>query len=259
MITLFCAILCSLLVLASSSPIEGVTARPDDFRYLTAYSEPDSIGENYTFYEYTPELSVVMMNNVIDSVCATGFWILYDSINYIDRFVSCIYHGVSACATFAPACQNRASSLRYAGSPYGLNNDYYNLYQEIYLGGEEFRGEKDAADLGDFDLTISSLVVTGQSAWTFYRGLNYTGLPMCMYPDGHYTNDGIDIDYGFIFDMSEFGWPDNSIRSVRRGCHVQNVVRAPVNRTPGGGKTSMTSAPEEMDAMSITSVHTVHV
>ncbi|XP_018017211.1 uncharacterized protein LOC108673845 [Hyalella azteca] len=259
MMTLFCAIWSSFLVLASSSPIEKEITRADDLRYLIGYSEPYSTGVSYTFTEYVPDLSVVMMDDIIDSVCGTGLWILYDSINYDSNHEVCVYEGVNGCGTWDTFCWNVGSSLRYAGSPSGINNDYYNLYKGTTLRGEEFRGATDAADLGIFDLTISSLVVTGQSAWTFYEGLNFSGSAVCVYADQHISNNGTDLDFIHVLALSEIGLPNNSIRSVKRGCHAERVVGAPLNGTRGGGKTSMTSATEEMDAMSITRVHTVHV
>jgi hypothetical protein len=58
--------------------------------------------------------------------------------------------------------------VRYAGSPYGLNDDYYNLYEGTGFRGKEFRGNTNAANLGELDMAVSSLVVTGQAAWTFF-------------------------------------------------------------------------------------------
>ncbi|KAF2348302.1 hypothetical protein FHG87_020943, partial [Trinorchestia longiramus] len=62
----------------------------------------------------------------------------------------------------------QASSLRYAGSPYGLDDNYYNLYEGEYFQGTELRGNVDKTDLGDLDQKVSSLIITGQSEWTIY-------------------------------------------------------------------------------------------
>ncbi|XP_018019997.1 uncharacterized protein LOC108676437 [Hyalella azteca] len=203
--------------------------RADDFRYLTGYANPNWTGVYYQFAEYSPDLSVVFLDDALESVCGTGYWILYDATDYdpYSTGITCHFHGVNQCATWDSSCSNVASSLRYAGSPYGLNNDYYNLYEGKSFRGEEFQGDTDAADLGDLDLKISSLMVTGQSGWTFYVGVNFSGPAVCVYADEHVTTDGIHLDYARFFDMSELGLPDNFIRSVERGCLSDRVVGAP--------------------------------
>ncbi|XP_018017204.1 uncharacterized protein LOC108673837 [Hyalella azteca] len=205
-------------------------ASEDDFRYLTTYADLSSTGVSNQFTEYAPDLGeVLLLDNTIESVCATGFWTLYDAINYgaNDTGDVCHFRAIKTCDDLSSSCRNVISSLRYSGSPYGINNDYYNLYEGINQRGMEFGGETDAPHLGDLDLEVSSLVVSGQSAWTFYTGQGYTGASVCVYTDTHLSSSGIHLDYIQINELTELSLPDNSIRSVKRGCLADRVVGAP--------------------------------
>ncbi|XP_018013012.1 uncharacterized protein LOC108670071 isoform X2 [Hyalella azteca] len=213
-------------IIASTQGWKGVEGA-DDFRDLTGYADLGLSGIHHQFTKYTPDLSAVQMDNTIESSCGTGLWLLYDATNYaLDSSAVCLWHAVNYCSNWAAYCQNMVSSVRYAGSPHGLNNDYYNLYEGTSFRGDEFRGDEDAAQLGDLDLAVSSLIVTGQAAWTFYTGLDFTGATVCVYADETNTNSGIDLDFARIENLSELGLPDNSIRSVARGCFSERVVGA---------------------------------
>ncbi|XP_018020228.1 uncharacterized protein LOC108676624 [Hyalella azteca] len=108
------------------------------------------------------------------------------------------------------------------------------MYEGTSFRGEEFRGDEDAAQLGDLDLAVSSIIVTGQAAWTFYTGLDYTGASVCVYADHTSTDGSIDLDYARFENLSELGLPDNSIRSVARGCFSERVVGAAPRSHSGG-------------------------
>ncbi|XP_018007393.1 uncharacterized protein LOC108665176 isoform X2 [Hyalella azteca] len=207
---------------------EKGVAGADDFRYLTGYAGLNQTGAHYQFTEYMPDLSVVQMDNTIESSCGVGYWLLYDEVDYdpLTNETECHFRPYE-CGNWSPQCQNMVSSLRYAGSPYGLNDDYYNLYEGTIFRGKEFRGNTNAADLGDLDMAVSSLIVTGQSAWTFYTDVNLTGSDVCVYADEHYTYGTIDLDYALVQDMEKLGLPDNSIRSVARGCLSDRVLGQP--------------------------------
>ncbi|XP_018020069.1 uncharacterized protein LOC108676499 [Hyalella azteca] len=202
-----------------------VMARLDDTRYITAYTGLNSTGAHYHFTGYVPDLSEMQMNDSISSACGTGIWILYDGMNYSSNPTGyfCSTPAVSKCWNYKDVCQ-KGSSLRYAGSPYGLNDDYYNLYEDNDFHGKEFKGNTNAADLGDLDQAVSSLIVIGQSAWTFYSGQDFTGVSVCVYTNATVTNADIELDFIILMDM--LGLPDNSIRSVARGCLGELVAGA---------------------------------
>ncbi|XP_018008035.1 uncharacterized protein LOC108665753 isoform X2 [Hyalella azteca] len=206
---------------------EKGVVRGDDSRYLTGYDGLNFTGAHYQFTEYTPDLSVVQMDNSIESLCITGQWHAYDAVNYDPNMTqaACLWRGVGFC--WNTSCTNAISSVRYAGSPYGLNDDYYNLYEGTYFRGKEFRGNTNAGNLGELDKAVSSLVVTGQAAWTFFTGVDFTGSSLCVYADKHFTDGVISFDTTYFLNMDELGLPDNSIRSVARGCLSERVLGHP--------------------------------
>ncbi|XP_018012335.1 uncharacterized protein LOC108669498 [Hyalella azteca] len=220
---------CLLVFITSIIRSEKGVAGAGDFRYLTGYVGLNQTGAHYQFTEYMPDLSVVQMDNSIQSACGVGIWLLYDEVNYdpITNETECTVRPIGECGNWSPQCQNMVSSLRYAGSPYGLNDNYYNLYEGTYFRGREFRGNTNAADLGDLDMAVSSLIVTGQSGWTFYTDVNLTGSNVCVYADEHHTNGDIDHDFARVQGMEKLGLPDNSIRSVARGCLSEYVLGHP--------------------------------
>ncbi|XP_018007389.1 uncharacterized protein LOC108665172 [Hyalella azteca] len=216
---------CCLVFFTVATPIEKFTGA-DDSRYFIGYAGLNYTGAHYQFIDYMPDLSEVQMDNTIESSCATGVWNLYNAVNYDlnSNESRCIFIGINWCGNWITQCQNMVSSLRYTGSPYGLNDDYYNLYEGTSFRGREFRGNTNAADLGDLDMAVSSLVVTGQSAWTFYTDVNFTGSNVCVYADEHYANGSIHLDFARFYTMDELGMADNSIRSVARGCLSDRVL-----------------------------------
>ncbi|XP_018011637.1 uncharacterized protein LOC108668890 [Hyalella azteca] len=231
----FIELWCFLAFITSSILNEKGVAGAGDFRYVTGYAGLNYTGDYYQFTDYTPDLSVVQMDNTIESGCGIGLWLLYDAVNYdpLADESECTFRSIGECRNWDFQCRNMISSLRYAGSPYGLNDNYYNLYEGTLFKGREFRGNTDAADLGDLDMAVSSLIVTGQSGWTFYTDVNFTGFSACVYADEHYTNGDIVHDYARVQYMSQLGLPDNSIRSVARGCLSERVLGHPGGERSG--------------------------
>ncbi|XP_018015173.1 uncharacterized protein LOC108672067 [Hyalella azteca] len=200
-----------------------------DFRYLTGYTGTDWSGASYEFTDYAPDLSVVLMNNAINSSCSTGLWIAYDNVNFNPNLTGgiCSIIAVDDCKKWAGPCQKMASSLRYAGSEFGLNDNFYNLYEGNSFHGAEFKGNINAAYLDNLDLAVSSLIITGQSGWTFYTGVDFTDASVCVYADEMVSNGGVVLNYARVYSMDELGLPDNSIRSVSRGCASDRIVGTP--------------------------------
>ncbi|XP_018020611.1 uncharacterized protein LOC108676981 [Hyalella azteca] len=193
-------------------------------RYLDAYTDYDPAGSYYEFLDYSPDLSVQGMDDSIRRVCLTGLWMLYVTPNY-HKLAANLQFGIDWCNNLTEEISYpaTASSLRYAGSPYALDDDYYNLYEGISYAGDEFRGDTDASSLLDLDLRVSSLIVSGPSPWTFFTGLNFTGEALCIYPNEYDASLHVEIvDAVFLT-----GLADNSIRSVAKGCLTDNVY-------PGG-------------------------
>ncbi|KAF2357853.1 hypothetical protein FHG87_011393, partial [Trinorchestia longiramus] len=101
------------------------------------------------------------------------------------------------------------------------------MYEYTSFRGNEFRGNANVDYLGDLDAAASSLIIIGQSAWTFYSDIEQTGAAVCVYPSTQLVGeDGTFMNYAYYCRLSEIGLPDNSIRSVARGCLSDRVVRA---------------------------------
>lgn len=213
-------------VIAGFTVHQQESPKAGDQRYLKAYTGPFQTGAFYQYLDYESDLSEQGMDDIIMSSCTTGYWIIYEDTNYIGT--SCHLQTIDHCGNWT-TCVGTASSLRYAGSPFGLNDNYFNLYESLNFQGDEFRGNADVDFLGDMDAAASSLIIIGQSGWTFYSDIQQTGSAVCVYPSQHIVGeDGTFMDYGNYCRLSEIGLPDNSIRSVARGCLSDRVVRAPL-------------------------------
>ncbi|XP_018028087.1 uncharacterized protein LOC108683296 [Hyalella azteca] len=195
-----------------------------DLRYLKAYTDYDPDGPYHEFLDYSPDLSVQGLDGYIKRVCVTGQWLMYYERYY--SVLRSIYNGINQC--FNTSSSYPVSSLRYAGSPYGLDDVYYNLYEGEEWTGNEFKGNTNAPTVANLDMNVSSLSISGQSPWTFFTGLQYAGVAVCVYPDYTINDDGIYLHHNRISKIGltqDLGLPDNSIRSVAKGCLTDNVYR----------------------------------
>jgi hypothetical protein len=216
-----------MVAITTASFVRGqAPTKSRDQRYLRAYDGDDQTGANYEFFENSPDISVQGMGNIINSSHSTGLWILYDETDFVGK--TCHLIEFDNYFNWWEGCQNMASSLRYAGSPFGLNDNYFNLYDIDYNRGEELGGNTDMASLGSFDLRTSSFALAGQSEWTLYTGQGYTGASVCVVPTEEKSGlDGTVMNFVWYNHMADIGLPDNSIRSIARGCLSDRVVGAP--------------------------------
>ncbi|XP_018009062.1 uncharacterized protein LOC108666655 isoform X2 [Hyalella azteca] len=196
-------------------------------RNLNAYNNSAADGPYYEFLDYAPDLRDQGMDNSIKVVCGTGVWLMYDDHYYGGDFLA-LFTNVNRCENYTYSNPNdKISSLRYAGSPDGLADPYYNLYERSFYGGNEFKGNTDAPNLAYLDMKVSSLAFTGNSPWTFFMGQNYTGEAKCVYPNV-INSDGVTMHYYVAGSMQYYmGLADNSIRSVAKGCLSDNIIGHP--------------------------------
>ncbi|XP_018009063.1 uncharacterized protein LOC108666655 isoform X3 [Hyalella azteca] len=194
-------------------------------RNLNAYNNSAADGPYYEFLDYAPDLRDQGMDNSIKVVCGTGVWLLYDGYYYgVEKEGPALFANGYGCANYTNSYYyDKISSLRYAGSPNGFDNAYYNLYEGGGFTGNEFKGNKNAPDVSYLDMKVSSLITSGESPWTFFTGQNYTGEAVCVYPWD---------EYGVLTftagSMSYYmGLADNSIRSVAKGCLSDNIHGGP--------------------------------
>ncbi|XP_068227212.1 uncharacterized protein [Palaemon carinicauda] len=199
--------------------------------FTRVFSLPNSMGSYLDIYNYIPDLYNTGMDNEIESVSQNGMWIYYENSNYNIGSGGEVYfvHGVEINVNFPNQYCNMVTSMRYVGNKDIPNADTWTLFEGEYYTGMEFYGEKDAANLEYLDLQGSSLVLTGQSPWTIYSGQSYTGDSRCVYPntDHDVGPHGDVLDFGIYSTMSAVGVPDNTIRSIRKGCWSKEVASPP--------------------------------
>ncbi|XP_018024688.1 uncharacterized protein LOC108680386 [Hyalella azteca] len=218
----------AVLSVVSNGNCEG-TERATNYRYFHGYAESNQGGVNYDFLTYSPDLSLVNMDNAIKSACQIGLWILYDNIEYNHYTSGTVCYGlaVDTCFELPSLCSAQTSSLRFAGSPYGLNEPYFNLYEGKDFQGIEFRGNHTTSSVAFLDMDVSSLIITGVDGWTLFTGPEFTGGSVCAIPDILFQGaDGTVINYGTFSTLSDLSLADNSIRSLKQGCHSDTVVSA---------------------------------
>ncbi|KAK3856104.1 hypothetical protein Pcinc_037527 [Petrolisthes cinctipes] len=199
-------------------------------KYCTCYSEQNGGGYSFTFTEYCQDLYTYNFDNAIDSTTVTGLWMFYENVDYNAFVPGRVYwaHGIDFGLNFPIDYVDMSSSLRFAGSPTCLNCDTFTVYDGVDFNGAEYYGVTDSYDLGALDAKVSSIVITGYTAWTFYEGLSFTGFSVCLYPDTFHTEGpgGLTLDLGMYPDVTQVQLYDNAVRSVRQGCFSEKVVKA---------------------------------
>ncbi|XP_018019796.1 uncharacterized protein LOC108676254 [Hyalella azteca] len=187
-----------LALAAALSCVVGQIIDYPDLRYLKAYTSTDPHATPaHEFLDSCPDLGVLGLDNVIKRVCVTGYWILYSEISY-DNEANYI-RGVNYCYTLSTSAS--ISSLRYAGSPYGMDDVYFNLYESSFFEGNEFKGNTNTETVVELDMKVSSLIVSGQSPWTFFTGLKFTGQSACVHPEYQATDNGISMHYNYVLSV----------------------------------------------------------
>ncbi|XP_018026859.1 uncharacterized protein LOC108682240 [Hyalella azteca] len=194
-----------------------------DLRYLRAYTDYDPDGPYHEFLDYSPDLSVQGMDNSIVRICLTGLWLMYSERYY--NGTSAAYDGINDCHNISSSLSMQVSSLRYPGSPYGMDDVYYTLYEGELWTGNEFKGNTNVPTVANLDMNVSSVSISGQSPWTFFTGLQYAGEAVCLYPVNIVNDNSIYLHHGGIARLAQLGLPDNSVRSVAKGCLTDNVYR----------------------------------
>merc|ERR1712212_911288 len=154
--------------------------------WTRCHAEAHQRGEWYDFNEYTPDLGPFKFDNTIESVEVKGMWIFYDNVEYNSHTAGWVFwaSGVDYKGDVPYEYTNLATSLKYAGSPYDYRDDTWTVYSGEGFTDQEHFGNSDAANLGSLGDDVSSIIITGNSAWTFYDGPNYQGTNcVCLRPN----------------------------------------------------------------------------
>merc|ERR1712212_1084901 len=200
----------------------GQTVDPSGPSYLELWTQTDGTGASITIQEYTHDLSDIGFDDLTQSVCGQGFWLLYGYYNYNDYHWQGVWTEIFAAASHTchdlPVTRHGdASSARFAGT-----GDLSDETLTVYHGMDWSQGEemfiRDEDWFGDFNNQATSLLVTGESAWTVYEH-SYSGVAICLEPimiNGAY--------YG-AWNVWDIGMPNNVLSSIRKGCWATETLK----------------------------------
>merc|ERR1711962_1264000 len=193
--------------------------------FLELYTLTDAGGAMINLTDYNHDLSLIGFDNMIQSVCGQGVWLLYEDRNYNGESENDWEHWTEVFTSGTYTCHNlpsthfgKLSSVRYAGSG-DLAEDTLTLYHGYNFDGGEALFLKDEDDLADMNNEPSSLVITGCTAWTLYQHEYYQGITICaeVHPIG---GDLCSAAY----DLRDVGFPNNRLSSIRRGCYAEKTI-----------------------------------
>jgi len=146
-------------------------------------------------------------------------WIYYNAENYThhdDYHYSYNTALVESCSEFLPENDNQARSLRFAGDTKTLNRPAVNLYQYVNFAVLETILLGGISDVNFFFRETRSLIITGNSSWTFYVEPNYKGDNICMTPNSHVISGETSLDYRLAMYL-EIG----TVGSMKMGCDTR--------------------------------------
>ncbi|KAK8384923.1 hypothetical protein O3P69_014470 [Scylla paramamosain] len=211
----------------------GARASPS---LTTCYEDPNLNGYYVTFDNYAPDLYSYNFDDTIASVHQTGMWIYYENYQYnLSPGKAYFVHGIGVTVNFPSEYRDITSSLRFVGSLEYLNADTITFYEGNSFTAAEFFAVGDNSNFGQMTGRISSLIVTGKSYWTIFSGEGYTGDRLCVGPETDHDvgPNGEVLDLGIYPAMTSLGIPDNSIKSVRKGCWSGRKIQAPKMKVDG--------------------------
>ncbi|CAL4105042.1 unnamed protein product [Meganyctiphanes norvegica] len=185
------------------------------------YTAPFGMGQFWDFNSSIPDLGVYGFENTIRSICLTGIWIYYENIDF-NKIPGQVFWmpGFKSCTNLPRNFQNsKFSSVRFAGSPTNINSDSWTLYDGASFTRNSLYGTQDSGDLGELDLKVSSVILTGTSPWSFYSGKGWNGRGACVFPTQYYTlENGERFNFRLIPRITAMNIPDNAVRSIKKGC-----------------------------------------
>merc|ERR1719244_1603810 len=190
--------------------------------FLELYTSVGGAGAKATVTEYMHDLADIGFDDLVQSVCGQGAWMLYENTNYnhsnwrdwSDIFSS----GTYSCHDLPVTRHNQASSVRYAGTG-DLHDETLTVYHSWAYSDGEIMFIREEPYFGDYNNEGSSIIVTGESPWTLYSGPGYHGVGICVQP-WH-------IGGGYYFgawSVEDIGMPNNVMSSLQKGCLSETVL-----------------------------------
>ncbi|CAL4120098.1 unnamed protein product [Meganyctiphanes norvegica] len=209
----------AIILLASVLSAEAVP-------FLELYTLTNSGGAMLNISDYNHNLETVGFDNMIQSICGQGVWLLYEDRDYNghsendwEHWTEMFMSGERGCHNLPVTHHGELTSLRYAG-PGELAKDSLTLYHGFNWDGAEALFLKDEDNLSDMNNEPSSLVITGCTPWTLYQHYYYEGYAICAesWPIGNGICAG-------AYDLTDIGMPNNALSSIRRGCYADKTIK----------------------------------
>ena len=192
---------------------------------LDCYDYTQGGGSQFHAVDYEPSLRRYNWDNMIESCCFTGIWILYgeeDYNEYSTGGATWWAFGINNCIDVPREFSNDASSLRFTGAPDDYLYDTLNIYfSDYFIGDEEFMYND--TPLLNYDNRARSVIVTGCYPWTLYQYDHYSGNAMCVFPGS--TSD---CTPGYYTTSQSLGSLAGQVSSARKGCYAKEKV-FPIN------------------------------
>ncbi|CAL4063736.1 unnamed protein product [Meganyctiphanes norvegica] len=183
--------------------------------YLELYTLVGQGGATTTISEYHHDLGIIGFDNLVQSVCGQGAWILYEQKNYNwshSSWTTPFSSGGYDCYDLPVTWHGEASSVRYAGTG-DLHDETITVYHSPDFAGGEIMFIREEPFLGDYNNEASSMIITGETPWTVYSHPGFHGDAICLQP--HPIGDGY---YFGAWNVGDIGMPNNELSSVQKGC-----------------------------------------
>merc|ERR1711970_153062 len=193
--------------------------------FLELYTLTDKGGAMINLTDYGHNLDTYGFDDMIQSYCGQGIWLLYEDRDYnghtgndFSHWTETFISGEYKCHNMPSTQHGQLSSLRYAGSG-SLTDDTITLYHGFFFDGGEALFLKDEDNLSDMNNDPSSFVITGCTPWTLYQHRYYEGFAICV--ETWDIGNGI---CGGAFEVTEVGMPNNALSAIRKGCYSDKTI-----------------------------------
>jgi len=196
---------------------------------IELYDGTSSVGSSVIVDNYVGNLNKIGFNDVTSSLCIVrGIWILYENPNFNTNApgASSFNWGIDFCQDLPPSLNNLVTSVRYAGSAWGFQEDGLTIYEKDWFQYHEIYVATNTPAFDAFSYG-GSLIVTGRNTWTLYDYPNYTGYKVCVTP-----LDIVEASPGFYTKPQDFGFAGRVIRSVRKGCWSERGIYPGIETQP---------------------------
>jgi len=204
-------------LLAATAAYDVNLSRPYHMQLFTDYQ--DSASNTYRYVTHpVADLSELddRFFDSISSVCGTGLWIGYNERNFT---YNGIYNWpnywpmVDQCHEIWPEMDNQVRSLRFAGHPTTFNRPVATLYEHTEYAGQEIYFSGDRWDISATFPETKSIIVTGNSSWTFFEEPGYQGAQQCVTPSKSVGSSDLVLNYGVMSVLTIA-----KVNSMKMGC-----------------------------------------